>query len=82
MARVRVLFFAALADAAGRRETEVEAPDGEPVARLPARLAERFPKLAPLCANIAYAINAQYVSPDAPLHDGDEVALIPPVSGG
>ncbi len=82
MARIRVLLFAALADAAGRRETYVEVPDGEPVGSLPSLLAESYPKLRERCANLAFAVNAEYASPSQPLREGDEVALIPPVSGG
>ncbi len=82
MARIRVLLFAALAEAAGERRTEIELAEGEPVGRLPALLSERYPKLGPLCANIAFAVNAEYADAEQPLRDGDEVALIPPVSGG
>ena len=41
-----------------------------------------FPHLAPPTVDILVAVNATYVSPDHALDDGDEVALIPPVSGG
>lgn len=82
MARIRVLLFAALADAAGLRETSLDVADGAAVGDLPSRLAETFPKLRPLCANVAFAVNAEYAAPGRPLREGDEVALIPPVSGG
>ena len=82
MARIHVLFFAGLADAAGVRDAYVDVPDGEPVGELPARLVERYPSLRARCANVAYAVNAEYVTAEQPLSEGDEVALIPPVSGG
>ncbi len=82
MARVKVLFFAALAEAAGRRETYIEVGEGEAVGRLPALLVAAFPRLDALCANVAFAVNAEYAAADRALRDGDEVALIPPVSGG
>lgn len=82
MARIHVLFFAALAEAAGERRTELDIEDGAPVERLAGLLAERYPKLGELCRNVAYAVNAEYVERSHPLRDGDEVAIIPPVSGG
>ncbi len=81
MARIRVLFFAALADAAGRREASLEIADGATLADLGARLKEAYPGIegAP---TYAFAVNAEYATPGQRLSDGDEVALIPPVSGG
>ena len=82
MAQVKVLFFAALAEAAGQREALVEIEDGEPVGNLSTKLEARFPKLSGIAANVAFAVNAEYVPAGQALKDGDEVALIPPVSGG
>ena len=82
MARIRVRFFAALAEAAGQRETSIDVPDGEPVRNIAARLVKEFPRLEGLCANVAFSVNAEYVAAEQPLKEGDEVALIPPVSGG
>ncbi|MBI4498216.1 MAG: MoaD/ThiS family protein [Chloroflexi bacterium] len=47
-----------------------------------ARLTAEYPSLARYGPHLMLAVNAEYVRPDHPLHDGDEVALIPPVSGG
>jgi molybdopterin synthase catalytic subunit len=82
MAQVKVLFFAALAEAAGQREAMIDIDDGEPVGNLSTRLADRFPRLSGIAANVAFAVNAEYVPAGQLLKDGDEVALIPPVSGG
>lgn len=82
MARVRVLLFARLADLAGCREDWLEVPEGERVSDLAERLAERHPRLRGACSNLAFAVNAEYVDATHRLHEGDEVALIPPVSGG
>jgi len=47
-----------------------------------AALAEQLPSLSALVQRTAYAINRSYVTPNTTLNDGDELALIPPVSGG
>ncbi len=80
--KAKVRFFAGLADAAGTRETEVELGEGLSAADAFRLLCRRFPDLSDHGDNILYAVNAEYVSSDHPLMDGDELALIPPVSGG
>ena len=76
--RVRVLRFGPLAEAAGRDAVDVELPDGATVGDVPG-LVDGLPEA--LWA-LAYAVNASYASAETALSDGDEVALIPPVSGG
>lgn len=80
--RVRVLLFAALREAAGTRELEIDLAAGATVADLRAALAERTPRLGPLLANAAVAVNEEYAEPGAALRDGDTAGFIPPVSGG
>lgn len=75
-------FFARLAELAGTRETEVELGEGLSAAEAFRVLCERFPGLSGHAGSLMYAVNAEYVSPDHPLRGGDELALIPPVSGG
>jgi len=80
--KARVLLFARLRELAGTGETEVEVGEGltaEEVFRL---VQARFPRLAQTPVPVAFAVNAQYVGPDHPVRPGDEVAIIPPVSGG
>jgi molybdopterin converting factor subunit 1 len=75
--RVTVRLFAGLRERAGTGERELELADG-------ARTADVWPALA-LGAEppgLLYAVNKDYAEPDRQLADGDEVALIPPVSGG
>ena len=76
-ARVTVRFFAALREQAGQRERELELADG-------ARVDDVWPALGlgDEPRGLVYAVNRAYAERDAPLADGDEVALIPPVSGG
>lgn len=79
---VRVRFFAMLRERAGRSDDTCELPDGAAVSDLWDALAGRLPQLAPLAATIRFAVNQEYVDRTHQLHDNDEVALIPPVSGG
>ncbi|MFQ5879945.1 MAG: molybdopterin converting factor subunit 1 [Dehalococcoidia bacterium] len=78
----KVLFFAGLYGRTGVRETTVELPQGSTVSELYQGLCQRFPGLADYRLNLLYAVNAEYVTASYLLHDGDEVAFIPPVSGG
>jgi molybdopterin converting factor subunit 1 len=80
--KARVRFFARLAEVAGTRETEVELGEGLSVGDALRLLCTRFPELADHADSLMYAVNAEYVPPDHPLQAGDELALIPPVSGG
>lgn len=83
MARARVLFFAGARDAAGCESAEVAWEGGSlAVADFWARLVESFPSLAPLRDNVRVARNFEYLDRTGEVGDGDEVALIPPVSGG
>ena len=80
--QVRVLLFAALKEAAGARELSLELPEPATVAGLRDALAAGFPKLAALLPNVAIALNEEYATPERAICPGDELALIPPVSGG
>jgi molybdopterin converting factor subunit 1 len=80
--RIQVRLFAALAEAAGRRSLSLDLPRDSRVWQVRDALALEHPRLEPLCARVAFAVNAEYVDADQVLHEGDEVAVIPPVSGG
>ncbi len=80
--RAKVRFFARLADLAGTREADVDLGEGLTVTEAFQVLCERFPDLSDHADSLMYAVNAEYVSPDHRLREGDELALIPPVSGG
>lgn len=79
---ILVRFFAAYRELAGLRETEVELPSGATAADLVDRILEVYPKLAGHRQAMILAVNQEFVELDAPLRAGDEVALLPPVSGG
>ena len=77
-----VTFFALYRERAGRREYCLELADGATVAELTDELRRHFPNLAPSEVKIVVAVNAEYAEPETILNPGDEVCLIPPVSGG
>jgi len=79
---LRVRFFAMLRDAAGTEECWVILGPGARGADAKTILAERYPRLAGLIEYARLAVNQEYQPWETSLHDGDELALIPPVSGG
>jgi molybdopterin converting factor subunit 1 len=79
---VRVRLFAVVRDAAGVGEVRLELPAEATAAEAASRLCEQFPQIAPYLSKVAYAVNQSYAPAETLLHDGDELALIPPVSGG
>ena len=81
--RVRVRLFAVCREKAGTDRAEVELSESEPrVAHVLEALAARYPPLAPVLPAVRVAVNQAFVEADAPVAADDEVALIPPVSGG
>ena len=80
--RVRIRLFAVQRELAGTREVAVELADGADVEAAWAALVARYPVLGPGRPSMRFARNGEYADPDTPLTDGDEVAMIPPVSGG
>lgn len=79
--RVRVRLFAAFREAVGQSAFDLDCPAGASVSEAIALLRQRFPQLQGL-DQAMLAVNMEYVGPDFGLHEGDELALIPPVSGG
>lgn len=80
--RVHALFFASGREAVGKKELEVELSEGSTVAELWKSLTREYPGLEGLSPSLLLAVNQEYVSRDVILKQGDEVAFIPPVSGG
>jgi len=74
--------FASVREAVGRRELSLTVPEGTTVAGLLQRLVSDYPRLAAHTGTLAAAVNQEYVDRSKVLRDGDEVAFIPPVSGG
>jgi molybdopterin synthase catalytic subunit len=79
---VRVRLFAIQRELAGTREVRLVLAEGADVETAWLALVERFPVLAPGRASLRFARNGDYADASTPLQNGDEVAMIPPVSGG
>lgn len=80
--KVRVLYFASFRDAAGRKEEAREVPAGSRVRHLWTEVAREFPHFSRLPTMPPAAVNREYASAETELHEGDEVAFLPPVAGG
>jgi molybdopterin synthase catalytic subunit len=80
--RVRVRLFAVQRELAGTREVQLDLPEQGTVEDAWAMLVARYPALEPGRAFVRFARNADYADPGTSLADGDELAVIPPVSGG
>jgi len=79
---VRVLFFGMLRDLVGKSEDSVELQDGASVRDVLEQYGSRFPRFRESLNSLAVAVNQRYANPDTQLKPSDEVALLPPVSGG
>jgi molybdopterin converting factor subunit 1 len=79
---VRIRLFAIQRELAGTRELRLELPDGSDIEGAWTALVARHPVLAPGRTSMRFARNGEYAEPTTVLADGDEVAMIPPVSGG
>ncbi len=80
--RIRVRLFAMQREAAGTRELRLEVPVGATVDDAWTAVVDTIPVLAPGRSSLRFAVNGDYADPGTALADGDEIACIPPVSGG
>ena len=80
--RVRVLFFGVLKDLVGRTGESLELPDGAVVREVLSHYLSEVPRMREALASIAVAVNQEYAGAETVLRSDDEVALLPPVSGG
>jgi molybdopterin converting factor subunit 1 len=80
--RVKVLFFGRLKEIVGLAEDTVELPDGAPIEALFSQYGASHPELARFRASLVASRNQEFAAWSTPLHSGDEVAFLPPVSGG
>jgi molybdopterin converting factor subunit 1 len=80
--RVTVRLFARLRDLAGTAELARDVDSGATIGSVWTQLASEYPALAPYERSISSAVNADYARMDTLVHEGDEIAFLPPVSGG
>ena len=80
--RIRVKLFAIVKERAAVGELSLELTDGANIAGASMVLKEKFPAVAGFLDRSAFAVNREYADAATVLHDGDELAVIPPVSGG
>jgi sulfur-carrier protein len=80
--KIKVLLFASFREAAGISQSTVEIAPGAAISDVWEVLVDEHPRLAPHSGTAAYAINGTYAKPGETVSDGDEVAFLPPVSGG
>jgi len=80
--RITVKLFAIVRERAGQSELSMEFADAATVAIAAEKLAGQFPQIAQFLSRAAFAVNQNYASRETLLQDGDELAVIPPVSGG
>ena len=80
--RLKVLFFGRLKDLIGHAEDSVDPTDAATIEQLFALYATRNPELAKYRPSLVASRNQEFAAWDTPLHPGDEVAFLPPVSGG
>ncbi|NJK36517.1 MAG: MoaD/ThiS family protein [Oscillatoriales cyanobacterium RM1_1_9] len=79
---ITIKLFAAYQEAYGTSELTLEVPSATPVAQVLDHCIQAHPELEQWRSLTRFGINFQFVTPETPVNNGDEVVLIPPVSGG
>lgn len=80
--KVSLHLYAGLRELLGARDLDFDVNDGATVADLQAQLAATYPAVQPFLKTLAFAIDDEFVDSDERIHEGADIALIPPVSGG
>lgn len=81
-ARLKVLFFGRLKEVIGQVQDSVDPADAATIEQLFALYVTHNPELAKFRPSLVASVNQEFAAWDTPLHPGDEVAFLPPVSGG
>ncbi len=82
MTTVNVRLYARLKELIGARDVTLCLPEGATIAELRDLLGQRYPRVKAILPTVVYAVDEEYVPVTHALRDGDDVAVIPPVSGG
>ncbi len=80
--KVKVLLFASLKDIAGRRALEMELDDASTLKQVTEKLASLYPEIGRMQKSVRIAINQEFADEEISLNNGDEIAFLPPMSGG
>ena len=80
--KVNIRLFAALREVLGRGEVTLNVSEGATVGELQGQLMREYPAVEAFLATLVWAVNEDYVSAEHRVREGDEIALIPPISGG
>ena len=80
--QIRVLFFGVLKDLVGRSSDTLDLPEGARLQAVLSHYARQAPRFEAMLPSLALSVNQEYSGPDQALRGGDEVGLLPPVSGG
>ena len=80
--RIHVRLFASQRESVGLSAISADVPEGSTAASALSSLAQKYTDLAAASDSIAFAVNREHASPETPLKEGDELALLPPVAGG
>ncbi|HEX8650596.1 MAG TPA: molybdopterin converting factor subunit 1 [Pyrinomonadaceae bacterium] len=80
--KVKVMFFGGIRDIVGTSEGELEIPPGMTARDILQRYCRDYPRFNSYAASTMIAVNLDFASPETLINDGDEIAFIPPVSGG
>lgn len=80
--KVKIVAFAWAKDVVGVDELQLDLPSGATVEDVMSRLSDDYPKLAERSGVLTIAVNQEFVKPGHVVHEEDEIALIPPISGG
>ena len=82
MPSISVRLFAGLRDMVGARSIRLDLPEGATIGDLRERVGQDYPAVRPFLTTLVCAVDEEYVPSSHVLRPGDDVALIPPVSGG
>ncbi len=79
---ISVLYFASAKDATGKRRESIKLPESTTIRELLLKISSTHPRIINILKTMQIAVNYKVVGVDAILEEADEVALLPPVSGG